>query len=268
MSIITATHRRSETFKTICLPSVLSQRYKEFEWIIVNDGRDLATRTIVKSIDTEISIQYIETSHRGLCASRNLGLERATGDLVGFLDDDNYIHESYVEAMVRHFNHNTAIAMGMPIQNRRRDIYKNGRLVMRGRDFASPKPSITNQDLIMANALFDSNGFIHQRNDRLRFNENLLVLSDYEYLLRCFSEFGLGSFSLCPQNLVEYVQTNEGIIGQASFKDWLRESEYIWAHRSHYNIFSVVRPSSWMPEKIVDLRLKVYDNERLHEFSA
>jgi glycosyltransferase involved in cell wall biosynthesis len=268
LSIITATHRRPEQFKNICLPSILSQRCQSFEWVIVNDGEDPITRKIVQSVDAEVSIQYIETPHRGLCASRNLGLEHASGDLVGFLDDDNYLDEAFVSVMLQHFAENPAIAMGMPIQNRRRDVYKNGRLIRRGRDFFGPKPDATNKDLIMGNALFDSNGFVHKRNDKLKFNERLLVLADYEYLLRCFSEFGLGSFSLCQRHLVEYVQTNEGIIGKSCFKDWLKEAEYIWEHRSHYQIFSTVRPSGWLPEKIADLRERIFYQETIPRFSA
>lgn len=266
VSLITATYKRPDKLQQILLPSILSQTQCDFEWILINDGGDRATQNIITSIDSNIEIQYFNIPHSGLCKARNFGLEKATGELVGFIDDDNSIYANFVEKMILFFQQNPAISMAMPIQDRRRDVYHDGILVKRGRDFISPLPSSTDEDFLTGKALFDSNGFIHKRNKHLRFNEKLLILSDYEYLLRCFSEFGLNSFLIYNEHLVEYIQTNEGIIGKSSYQQWLNETEYIWHNRAEYKIFSAIDPALWMLEKMEYLKIKIKNQEKIPGF--
>ncbi len=267
LSLVTATHKRPDKLKQVLLPSILAQTKKDFEWVVINDGGDRETKEIITTTNTLIEIKYLETTHIGLCAARNLGLKNVTGDFVGFIDDDNSIYKNYVEKMMLFFQHNSQISMAMPIQDRRRDIYQDGVLLKCGKNFIAPLPGSSNEDFIQGRALFDSNGFIHKRNDNLRFNEQILIMSDYEYLLRCFSEFGLGSFLIYNEHLVEYIQTNEGIIGQSNYQQWLDELEYIWNNRAEYKIFSLVEVNLWMPQKIEDLKAKVRNNEKLPGFS-
>ncbi|MBH8566230.1 glycosyltransferase family 2 protein [Nostoc sp. CENA67] len=267
LSIITATYNRPEKFKTICLASILSQSQKNFEWVIVNDGADQETRKIIEEIKSPISINYIETPHQGLCKSRNLGLEYASRELVGFLDDDNQIYNNYVEQIIIHFQDNPHIFMAMPIQDRRRDVYREGKLVRKGKEFISPKPEASNEDFVRGRAIFDSNGFVHHQNERIRFNENLLILSDFEYLLQCFSEWGFDSFLLLKQHLVRYIQTSDGIIGQSKWQDWLKDTEYLWKNRSQYKIFSILDPSDWLPQSIAEIKRKIENNEKIPGFS-
>lgn len=266
LSLITVTHKRPHQLQKILLPSILSQTNQDFEWVVINDGGEQATKEIVAATHSKIEIKYFDTHHVGLCAARNLGLEKATGELVGFIDDDNSIYPDFVDKMTSLFHQNPKIAMAMPIQDRRRDVYQNGILVKRGKDFVSPLPNSSDEDFIQGKALFDSNGFVHRRNNELKFNEHLLILSDYEYLLRCFSEFGLGSFLIYPEHLVKYIQTNEGIIGKSKYQDWLKELEYIWQNKIAYKIFSIINPALWMPERIDKLKKKVINQEKLPGF--
>ena len=158
--------------------------------------------------------------------------------------------------------------MGMPIQDRRRDVYDKGSLVRKGREFIGPKPEASNEDFVKGKAMFDSNGFIHKRNKQIRFNVDLLILSDFEYLLQCFSEWGLGSFLLLKEHLVCYIQTSDGIIGQSNWKDWLNDQEYLWENRSRYKIFSILDPGEWMPQTIEETKSKIENNKNLLGFSS
>lgn len=47
LTVITATHKRAEKLASVAKPSVLAQTVKSFEWIIVNDGRDISTRDLI-----------------------------------------------------------------------------------------------------------------------------------------------------------------------------------------------------------------------------
>lgn len=71
---------------------------------------------------------------------------------------------------------------------------------------------------------------------------------------------------VCQEELVDYVQTNEGIIGQSAWEDWWRDLQYIWDNRSQYGIFDTVSPVPWLPEQISEARQKAEAGEALPGF--
>jgi glycosyltransferase involved in cell wall biosynthesis len=268
LSIITATHRRPDKLRARCLSSIASQTRSDFEWVVINDGSDPETRQVVETAPRDLDVRYIEMPHRGLVASRNLGLDEAKGDLISFLDDDNILHAAFVETMSRHFDAHPEMMMSVPVRRQRRDVYRNGECVRKGKEFLRPSPGATNEDFVKSNrnAWFDSNGFVHRRADAIRFNPNLLVLSDYEYLLQCFSLWGLEALLVYPEELVHYVQTNEGIIGQSTFEDEWREREFIWENRAKYGIFTAVAPEPWLRDQIEEAKARALSGESLPGF--
>ena len=71
--------------------SVLAQQFEDFELIVVDDGStdDTAARLAAIADDR---VRYIAGSHAGVSAARNLGVRRATGSLIAFLDSDDLWH--------------------------------------------------------------------------------------------------------------------------------------------------------------------------------
>lgn len=202
LSLITATHHRVDKFATVALPSVLAQTDRNFEWVVVNDGRDEKTRYLISEVKskTDITITYLEMDHPevgfGLCHARNLGLEAASGDLVAYLDDDNALAPKFVESVRKFFQHHSTIRCSMVRQRRRRDITSKGTLVRQGPTFYSPNITSSTEDLIQQNQLFDSNGFTHTRKDAPLWNPSYKVFADYEYFLQCLNRWGRKSFKL------------------------------------------------------------------------
>ena len=271
ISIITATHQRPSLLQEKCLASLLSQTSQEFEWVVVNDGGCPITRQIVLEAKETLSVQYFEVPHQGLIASRNLALKHAKGEFIAFLDDDNLLHPPFVAEILDYFEQYPAMMMCNPVRRQRRDMYdQDGQLMKKGKEFLKPALDALPADFIKnkPNAWFDSNGFVHRRSEQLSFNPEMLIMSDYEYLLRCFSLFGQEAFGILPKELVLYIQTNQGIIGTSRFSSWLKEFEYLWGHRETYKVFQEISPEPWMMEQIQELREKAYKDEDLPGFSS
>ena len=74
-------------FIEAALDSVLTQRVKSSEVIVINDGSTDNTREILRALSKYIIV--IEQDNLGPAAARNRGLERATGELLAFLDADD-----------------------------------------------------------------------------------------------------------------------------------------------------------------------------------
>lgn len=80
-----------------CLDSVLSQIFKDVEIIVIDDG---IGRLCDEYAERGIRIQVFHTENRGLSAARNLGLKKATGDYIAFLDSDDWIEGDFLQRMV------------------------------------------------------------------------------------------------------------------------------------------------------------------------
>lgn len=79
------------------LKSVLNQTFQDFEVIIVEDCSTDNSKQKAKSIISE-KIRIIQhEKNKGLCASRNTGIEKANSDFLAFLDADDIWHDNYLE---------------------------------------------------------------------------------------------------------------------------------------------------------------------------
>ena len=75
--------------------SALNQTYKPFEIIVIDDGSSDNTAKLVK--DYENDVRYIFQANQGSSSARNLGIEKAKGDWIAFLDSDDEWIETHLE---------------------------------------------------------------------------------------------------------------------------------------------------------------------------
>lgn len=84
-----------------CLKSVCEQTYTNLEIIVVDDGSGDRTGEIIDRIAKEDTrIIPIHKKNAGVSAARNTGLDRATGDYIGFVDGDDIIEEDMYEFLL------------------------------------------------------------------------------------------------------------------------------------------------------------------------
>jgi glycosyltransferase involved in cell wall biosynthesis len=243
LSIITATYNRPMQLASTAVPSIQSQTERNFEWIIINDGANPDTKDIVTSIKAraDFPISYIEMEHPepnsgfGLCYARNLGLDAADGDVVSYLDDDNSIAPEFVASMQHYFKQHFNVRYSMVRQQRRRDVQGNG-IFRQGKPFISPSNSCSLQQLLWQQEIFDSNGFVHYRNNAARWNPKFQVFADYEYLVQSACIWGEGGFGFNDNILVNYIQSSVGIIGSSNYKQWVTELSLIISGQANYAI--------------------------------
>jgi glycosyltransferase involved in cell wall biosynthesis len=92
------------------LDSVLGQSRQVDEIIVVNDASP-ESREIEAVLDGYPQVRYIINSQNmGLAATRNVGVEKATGDVVSFLDADDELHPQKIQLQLNVYRADCAVA--------------------------------------------------------------------------------------------------------------------------------------------------------------
>jgi len=82
-----------ENFLQESIKSILCQTYKEFEFIIINDGSsDNSSEILHNFANIDSRIRLIERPNRGLAASLNEGIIQAHGEWIARMDADDISH--------------------------------------------------------------------------------------------------------------------------------------------------------------------------------
>lgn len=84
----------AEKYIDKCIESLINQKFKNLEIIIVNDGSTDKSLEICRKyerIDSRIIV--INKDNGGVSSARNIGLEVASGEYIGFVDPDDWVEE-------------------------------------------------------------------------------------------------------------------------------------------------------------------------------
>ena len=82
-----------------CLESILNQPFQNFEIICINDGSTDNSPEILKKYECE-KIVVINKENEGSGIARNIGLEKAKGEYVWFVDGDDWIEDNCLENLI------------------------------------------------------------------------------------------------------------------------------------------------------------------------
>lgn len=97
-SIIIPLYNKAD-FVTSAIQSVLNQSHQDFEIIVVDDGSVDDSASLVRAIPDQ-RIKLIQQANKGVSCARNKGIDLATGDIVCFLDADDWYLPIYLETIV------------------------------------------------------------------------------------------------------------------------------------------------------------------------
>ncbi|MFV4844884.1 glycosyltransferase family 2 protein [Edwardsiella tarda] len=106
VSVVIPTHSRPDLLNK-AINSVLSQTYKPYEIIVVDDTKSDSTPQFLSMLESDITIKFERNTSSGACSSRNLGARIASGDFIAFLDDDDLWLPSKLEMQMNSLMENS-----------------------------------------------------------------------------------------------------------------------------------------------------------------
>jgi len=189
--------------------SVLKQSIVNFELLIIDDGSTDDTADIAnRYVHADERVKLISQSNRGVSAARNFGIQSAHGELIAFLDADDWWLEKKLALHLQHFssNPNLAISYGRvgflrPNGDAMKGISNAPLKVLSPHIFLYENPTITTSNLVVRKEVFDQVGY---------FDESMSYNEDLEWCFRaaCSTDWAIEGID---QILVQYRTTEGGL---------------------------------------------------------
>ncbi|NVJ88599.1 MAG: glycosyltransferase [Flavobacteriaceae bacterium] len=113
-SIIIPVYNRPQEIDEL-LASLVSQDFEDnFEVIIVEDGSNVTAESIVKKYTTQLEVHYFFKENSGAGASRNFGMQKASGNYFIILDSDVVLPKNYLNIVKTQLENKYTDAFGGP----------------------------------------------------------------------------------------------------------------------------------------------------------
>ena len=97
-SVIIPTYNRAHSIRK-AVDSVLTQSFQDFEIIIVDDASTDHTKEVVAKINDNRIHYILNSTNQERCVSRNIGVSKAKGEYICFLDSDDYHLPDHLEKL-------------------------------------------------------------------------------------------------------------------------------------------------------------------------
>lgn len=141
----------SESELERCLDSLLNQTHKNIEIILINDGSTDNSYKICREYEDQYNnIRFFSQDNRGQSSARNRGINEATGDFIGFIDSDDFIHPMMYEYLLNLLLENNGDVSSVQIQ------LVNDIDEINLSSFSSEKPvDVVNKNRLLEDYMFD-----------------------------------------------------------------------------------------------------------------
>lgn len=102
-----------EKYLDRCVESIVNQTYKNLEIILVDDGSpDNCSAMCDEWAKKDNRIKVIHKENGGVSSARNIAIKNATGDLIEFVDSDDFIDKNYTETLIGDFDNSCLLVCG------------------------------------------------------------------------------------------------------------------------------------------------------------
>lgn len=113
-----------QTYIKAAIQSVLNQTYPAYEIIVIDDGSTDQTRQVLQAYGDKI--KYIYQGNQGVAVARNRGIQEAQGELIAFLDQDDYFLPNKLALQVTAFTKKKHLGI---VNSGWRNVNKKGELL-------------------------------------------------------------------------------------------------------------------------------------------
>lgn len=194
VTIIIPTRNRAKLLLERSLPSALSQTFKDFQTIVIDDASDYK----YDPFGNNVARVYKNKKRMGLACNRNFGISKAKGEYVVSLDDDNEFHSNFLEKTVKFLDKHPefdAVGVGKNV------IYPEGKVYQ-----LSKLPCSINDGFLIRKKVFE----------KIKFDEELQANEDADFGIQFFK----AGFKMGLINEPLFTAYGSAIINKTSYSDY------------------------------------------------
>lgn len=207
VSVCTPHHNRAESLKNL-LNCLSVQTAKNFELVLVDDGSRADQLVMVRDLAKEnwgFQVKLIEQDHLGARHARNRAANEASGEVLIFIDDDNYPRADFINTMVTAYQNTSCDILVSPFRRQFADTLEEASHNAGERERIwlplGPCLSLGALQNVMGdmNALFNREFFLKQSGLK---TDNMLACEDWEFMAR--SLLNDAALGVVPEILLTY----------------------------------------------------------------
>lgn len=231
-----------------CLESLIEQTFSDFEVLIIDDGNEPGYEYLKEEYEAKDNrIKFIRQEHSGVSYARNLGLEKAQGEYISFVDSDDYVDPSFLTELYEAIQDSDAAICAVSEQ------YYPVHPVWVDRHVFWSKPSFYNglqyinfcHNKLYRADIIRKNNIIFQPGMKL--GEDAVFLADY--MRKC------KSFRMVREPRYHYVPDSNSAVHRYRVEYWEWESKVIqcqWDlfHQYPLSVFEEQAMEKWLFDKL------------------
>ena len=130
-----------EKYLRRCIDSILSQTFSDFELLLIDDGsKDKSGDICDEYVAKDVRIKVFHKANAGVSSARNLGLDKAKGEFIFFVDSDDFLDKTHLENYSKDIDNFDLIFQGYKLVEEttgkvieKKNFLKQKRLILRAR---------------------------------------------------------------------------------------------------------------------------------------
>lgn len=144
ISVVIATHRRPDDVRR-CLSSLAEVTYPHWDILIADQSDDARTQAVALGFARELPrLRFLKIAEAGTSRARNIGIERTTGEIIAFLDDDCTVGPDWLTRVAAAFARQTDAAI----------VFGTVRDALRAPGYVTPSFEFTAEQMLRGRSSF------------------------------------------------------------------------------------------------------------------
>ena len=247
ISIITINYNNLKGLKKT-VESVLSQSWKEFEYIVIDGGSTDGSVDYIKKNKDKFDI-WISEPDKGVYHAMNKGIQKATGEYLIFLNSgDHFYKKNVLQKNEIHLKNYDLIYFNQYVVGSNKKFIKDYPDSLSFAYFL--KDNLPQQATFIKRKLFDITGL---------FKEDFKIVADWKFFIECVCKyqvsyfhvdkiltvFYLGGLSSLPENMKVIYEEKQEVL-KKDYSPYLRDLEEVLEYKTIINNLRRSRIIRWL----------------------
>ena len=247
-----------EKFLNNCIKSILNQTYQNFEIVFWDNNSEDKSKEIVMNFGDNRIKYFSSKIHLTLGNARNHALDKCKGDLITFLDVDDWYLPNKLELQVKEFFNNNEV--GLVFSNYFHYNNNNKKKLLtdckKHENFITQN-LIDNYNIGILTVMVKKNLIINEK-----FNINYNFLEDFDLVLR----LSLITKFKFIENPTAYYRVHDNNLSKVKLSDYVAESKsWIETFDKNYNIDKKFVFKKFLTQvKLMEIKLKIIEGKKIN----